>query len=167
MAGTPEAALAEIDSTRRRTFEAYAARDLGTYLDMYAPGATYRDARGVVAQREKLGRDTAAEWTVVRSPKADWRRESWSMQDDGLREIVRQQLSAVVHGLLFFKRDVEIERRVEYTWRQVDGRWRVVEAVVLDERRAQSPLRFGPHPAGCVTAAVLASVLFALYLLLS
>jgi hypothetical protein len=162
----PDEALAAVDAARRSMFDAYRARDLDAFMDGYTRDVRYTTLEGRVDDWARLRRDTSAEWLVVRTPQAEWRRQSWSMQDGRLSEVIDHEISAVVHGWFVFKRTQTLRRRTAYDWRFVDGRWRMAELRVLEEDRRSSPFELGFHPAGLVMLALLVAVIYGIYRLL-
>jgi len=124
----------------------YLARDLQGYMSFFAPDLTYRRAGGESVTLTQLTRDVAEQFR--RFDSADWSSRTESEERDGDRviEIVIQSgtFGATAFGLL--RREWKLERRARYMWKVHEGRWRIAEVHVLEERLTGSGLKFGRRP---------------------
>jgi hypothetical protein len=112
----------------------------------FAPDLAYHQADGKVigldqlsAQvREQLRRFTSADWTS--------RVESEERNGDRVTEVIAQKGIFVATAFGFIHRTWAFERRGRYTWKVLDGRWRIAEVHVLEERISSAGTRFGKRP---------------------
>ena len=124
----------------------YRARDLSGYMSFFAPDLVYRQANGTMIDLQQLSNQVADQ--LRRLGTADWtsRVESEERANDSVVEVVTQNGIFVATAFGVIHRAWRFERRGRYTWRVHEGRWRIAEVQVLEERIQSAGFQFGRRP---------------------
>ena len=124
----------------------YRARDLAGYMSLFAPDLAYRQANGATIDLKQLTNQVADQ--LRRLGAADWtsRVESEERANDSVVEVITQNGIFVATAFGVVHRAWRFERRGRYTWRVHEGRWRIAEVQVLEERIQSAGFQFGRRP---------------------
>ena len=124
----------------------YQARDLEGYMAFFTPDLAYRQANGATIDRQRLRSDVAQQFHRVAS--VDWisQVESEERAQDRVIEVVHQTGAFITSAFGLIHRVWRLDRRGRYTWKVHEGRWRIAEVHVLDERIVGDGLNFGLRP---------------------
>ena len=114
----------------------------------FAPDLAYRQANGAVITLAQLSSQVADQ--LRRFSAADWtsRVESEERNGDTVVEVIAQKGTFTATAFGVIHRAWDFERRGRYTWKALDGRWRIVEVHVLEEKISGAGIRMGRRPKG-------------------
>ena len=139
----PNPPFPPLEERHEASRRAYLARDLQGYMGHFAPDLVYTQADGKTITLAQLSSQVSQQ--LQRFSSADWvsKVESEERNGDTVVEVITQKgtFNATAFGLIH--RAWEFERRGRYTWRVHEGRWRVAEVEVLEEKISAAKTRFG------------------------
>jgi hypothetical protein len=143
MSAPPFPSVAERHDASRRL---YVARELVGYMSFFSPDLAYRQANGKVVGLRQLTNDVEEQFR--RLGAVDWvsRVESEERSPDQVIEVVSQTGTIVTTAFGLLHRMWRLDRRGRYTWRVHDGRWRIAQVDVLEERVVGAGFKFGRRP---------------------
>ena len=132
-----------IEERHEASRRAYLARDLAGYMGHFAPDLVYTQADGKTITLAQLSSQVAEQ--LRRFSTADWtsRVESEERNGDTVVEVISQKGTFTATAFGIIHRAWDFERRGRYTWKPLDGRWRIVEVRVLEEKISTARTRFG------------------------
>ena len=121
-------------------------RDLVAYRDLFAPGLTYRQADGIVVDRDRLMRQVGAQFRRLSRVHSAFVREHIEADGDQAIEVLTQKASVGSTAFLVVHRTWELTRKGRYTWRKHDGRWLIEAVEVLEEHVGPGRFSIGIWP---------------------
>jgi hypothetical protein len=124
----------ELDAMHRKAMEHFRAKDVSSYVKLFAADLIYRQANGVEIGRDQLARDVAAQLSRIESSDTTYKRESLRIEGDHVVEQLVQTASATVRVFLFFRRTWQVRRTGRYSWAKSSDGWKIQRVEVLDER---------------------------------
>jgi len=144
---------AERHEESRRLF---LARDLTRYMSLFAPDLIYRQRNGEVIDRNQLSKHVATQFDRLGAVNWSSDVEAEERGEDRVVETVKQTASFATSAFGLLHRTWRFERRGRYTWKVHEGRWRIAEVQVLEERVVGTGWKLGRAPAFVVAVAVAA-----------
>jgi ketosteroid isomerase-like protein len=124
---------AELDAVHSQAKQAFQAKDLNAYMDVFSPQLTYKQADGRVIDRDQLTRDVADQFASVRSMNTSYFRESIEASDSKVTEVLQQTAWAEVGAFTMFRRKWKIQRRGRYVWTKTSDGWKIIYVEIMEE----------------------------------
>ena len=124
----------ELDAFHDAAKQAFLARDLDAYRDLFTVDLRYTQPNGKTITRSQLVRDVGKQLRTFKTVDSQKKRKSVVVNDDGtVTQIVSQSATYSVSVFLFFTKSWTIERQGKYTFRKTDTGWKVCNVEVLTE----------------------------------
>ena len=146
-----ETVAEELDAMHAAAKDAFERRDFAAYRELFTPGLTYRRADGKVVGRDDLMRDAVEQSRRYRRMRSSIMRESLEVDGDRAVEVATRTVRVGATAFFVVHRCFEYVIRGRYTWRRADGRWRIEEIQVLEQRVALGRFSFGLRAADLST----------------
>lgn len=124
----------ELDAMHDASKAAFESRDFAAYGELFAPALKYRRADGRVVGRDDLMRDAMDQSRRYRLIRSSIVREALDVDGDRAVEVVTRTVHAGATAFFILHRTFEYIVRGRYTWRKVEGRWRIEQIEVLEQR---------------------------------
>jgi hypothetical protein len=129
-----ESIAKELDAIHNTARQAFRARDLDAYRELFTDDLRYIQPDGVAIGREQLMGDVGKQLAQFKAVDSDVTRESIAMNDDGtVTQILRQNGVYTVSVFFIFTKTWKIQRHGRYTYRMTDNGWRICHVEVLSE----------------------------------
>lgn len=144
-----ESVAIELDAMHAKAAEIIARRDFAAYRNLFLPELSYQRADGRVVGRDELVRDAVRQTHGFRSRHSTIVRETLDLDGDGndngdrVTEVVTRTVRVGVSAFLVVHRTFEYVIKGRYTWRKVDGGWRIERIEVIEHRVAPGRFIFG------------------------
>ena len=138
--------VVELDAIHIAANGAFERGDFDAYREFFTPDLSYRRADGRVVGRDSMMRDARTQFRRHRARQKSIVRETLDVDGDRVTEVVIRTATACGTAFFVVHRVFEYVVRGQFTWRKVDGRWRIAEIEVL-EQRVRGPAFLRPsHP---------------------
>jgi len=138
-----DSVAAELDAMHDMSKTAFERGDFAAYRDVFAPDLKYRRADGRVVGRDDLVRDVRTQFGRHRLKRSALVRETLDVDGDRATEVVTRTVTAGATAFLVVHRTWEYVVKGRYTWRKLEGRWRIEEIDVLEQRVRPGRCSFG------------------------
>ena len=133
----------ELDELHQAALAAFARCDLAAYADGFCPDLEYRQTSGVVIGKSALMQDVASQFRRLTKAETSFVRDEISRAGEEVTETVTQTAVVEASAFGFFHRSWSLSRRGQYTWRAVEGSWKIAKVHVLSEDVISRSWRFG------------------------
>ncbi len=129
-----EQLTADLDAAHAAAIDAFSEKDVSAYRDCFTPDVEYTQADGRVIGRDQLMRDVQAQFNRVHSLGTSYSRQSLTKHsDDRVTETLTQSAWIKLRVFVFFTIHWSVERSGDYSWRKVDGLWKLERVIVRSE----------------------------------
>jgi hypothetical protein len=117
----------ELDVVHRQAKQAYAARDLAAYMDVFAPALEYIQADGRTIDHGQLTGDVRSQMSRVRAMDTNYERQSLVADGDRATEELVQSAWADMTVFRVFKRRWQLRRTGRSHWLKPRMRGRILD----------------------------------------
>ncbi len=126
---------AELDALRAHSQQVYSSKDIDAYRELFTADLQYTQPDGKTIDRSQLMKDVEEQFARLHSMGTTFIRHSLKLHSDGrVTETMAQSSWIKLKVFLFFKRQWNVERYGEYTYRKIGSSWRIEKVVVLNEK---------------------------------
>jgi hypothetical protein len=133
----------ELDAMHAMAKEVFERGDFDAYRDLFSPDLKYRRADGKVVGRDDLLRDARAQFHRYRRTQSSIVRETLDVEGESATEIVTRTVSVIATAFFVVHRNFKYVVKGRFTWKQFEGRWRIEEIDVLEQRVRLGRFSFG------------------------
>jgi hypothetical protein len=124
----------ELDAIHAAARQAFRARDLDAYHELFTDDLRYIQPDGVAIGREQLMRDVGKQLAQFKAVDSDVMRESIAINDDGtVTQMLRHNGVYTVSVFFVCTKTWKIQRHGRYKYRMTENGWRICHVEVLSE----------------------------------
>ena len=129
-----ESIAKQLDEIHTAARQAFRARDLVGYRELFTEDLRYIRPDRVAIGREQLMRDVSKQLAQFKAVDAEVVRKSIALNDDGtVTQILRQDAVYTISIFFILTKKWHIHRHGRYTFRMTDNGWRICHVEVLSE----------------------------------
>lgn len=140
---SPKQLIHELHQASRAAF---LARDLVSYMSVFADDLRYHQQDGRTIGHQQLSRNVRDQFSRISAVDWSYLTESIETSLDEVLETAHQWGYVATSAFGFLHHLWSLQRRGQYRWRQTNKGWQIIEATVITERVLHHSSQFAWKP---------------------